>query len=304
MSIRCINYTLLPSGCPCVLNYAAAGGVPGSINLEGAKTVAFADNSGGFHIYGQGGQGLRVGPGSNFLKEDVDALICECSNAGPGSSPDSPAFADISPSFVSCASVVAEALPVRIICDDSVSGVQLACSEDGQIIFIDTSVAPPTVTFPDGSSYTGEIRRCESEQTHIEECFVDAAGLTVTRVTCWEVRDVNTAQMFWLLQDGTVTDIEPPNLIRCDQVDDCDPFVKGNTYDLFSNDQPYNCITVDNSETNCKLTVTTSAGAFIVLPGRIGNLPFTCNLAPELTVVADSAECDLSKVVVTVQRTE
>jgi len=297
--MSCQVLKILESGCSCLLKYENCGKIC-TFNLEGAYVKPFC---GGFNIYGNG-CGLKVSDESDFTWQDVEALICECSGSNnPSGTEDDPISVDITGAFCPCDETPDTALPVKIVCDQTTS-IQLACAEEtGELLYIDTNVFPPVAYNFDGSFYEGTVVDCQRELKYIEQEFCSDDGVTI-KVICWNVLDpAGSVQTIWILPDGTITDQEPADLVLCSL--DCDPFVTEFTADDSTNTQPYNSIEIVNP-TCCKLTVTTSAGDFSVLPKgnnsySIRCLDWDCNLDPEITITAEDEEC-LTQVLVTIRR--
>lgn len=85
---QCIRFELVETSCPCLLKLRRLGATNNCntlvLNLENATVREICDNTGtvvGFHIQSPGG-GAKVDINSSFTIEDVEAAICECSQAG------------------------------------------------------------------------------------------------------------------------------------------------------------------------------------------------------------------------------
>ena len=293
--MSCSIYTKLPSSCPCIFKYRDGAGNITSINLEGAS--AQPTQNGGIRIFGSNSS--VNGVFSNCTFEEVEALLCECSNNGPSGSADDPISVDLSGNLVSCTEAVTESIPVRIVCSD-VEDVQLACSTTGQLLYLDISQFPPQAFTFDGQEYTGEVVPCERELIQHFEDYCSDDG-TYTKITCVNKLDITDVQVTWLF-GGQVVD-PPVDVEKCSDV--CDPW--GTSFylsDTLPEIQRFTSLAVHNP-TCCDLRVKTSAGVFLV-PKKSEFCPpdFRCNLDAilEIEVIGNENECDKEQILITLVR--
>jgi len=298
--MSCQKYEIKPTDCPCLLTLIDGSGNELSLNLFGAHV---RQASGFVHIQTLTG-GAKIEDGCPGLSiEDIDALICECTNDGPNGSAEEPISVDLSSCMIPCGEEADKGvLPVRIVCTDS--EISLACDDEGNIVFVDTSVSPPVVSYPDGSVYEGNISNCDQEYVETEICHRDPSGNLVTEVVVVNRNNIADTVRFWITVDG-ITDIQPEELTPCDE-EVCNPYSHGyllSDLGLQPNTETYNTLSVYNNSC-CKLVIQTATGTHIALENSELCLDFDCLIDPDIIIdpIDSDSDCDPDNILITIIR--